>query len=736
MNKLYPPSINGALPAFYSKTIDTKELSNLKNNKYNTDNSNGYFITCQNNATDPSTPSTFNEGKLQPLDPLNPNNKIFYYCGLYISDNTRPQQLAIIYQEDQEKHLELVLFNIDENNKDWDNIEKNKTYNIYFTIDNTIQINQVDEWMRSSSSNTPSSCGIYLEPIQKNEIAEILIPFSMNRSVGKEDIKGFALKIKTIQTNTQICVLEQEKKDIQFLNNQIKFIMPSIHINQIYPGEFLKAQLAYLYGEGDTIENWSIGYYSTVGIIKYTGKPAIEIQNLSTDNNNMFLLDKYIGEYVNSLDSTEKPILHCFSLSVNNVLKETSGWINQNSYSFDTDIIDEEVNYQIKYQVKTLNDLEEEIIYNCVTPSSADPQLKINLHANNNFDNGYVELSFKPDGWIFSSELQNLQKKTITVDSTNLQLNIENTNDDNQIFNEVGDDTLKTGLGSELQRQDIAVNDDLLTIMSQMIWPDSDKTLYLYRTTSGSNDWIKIATIQNLSSYDNAFEWFFKDFTVEQGKEYQYGFKEQVTKNATEDVTIIKKSEPIVADFEDAFLWDGQRQIRIRFNPKISSFKTNRLESKVETIGNRYPFIFRNETVEYKEFPISGLISYLADNAELFMSAAELGIILNQYNERTGTPTSVTNVSYNQSETTDLLSYNIKAERIFKLELLDWLGNGEIKLFKSPTEGNYLVRLMNVSLAPEDRLGRMLHSFSCTAYEVKENTDNNLLKLGFFNNKE
>jgi hypothetical protein len=118
------------------------------------------------------------------------------------------------------------------------------------------------------------------------------------------------------------------------------------------------------------------------------------------------------------------------------------------------------------------------------------------------------------------------------------------------------------------------------------------------------------------------------------------------------------------------------------------------------------------------------------------MSAAELGIILNQYNERTGTPTSVTNVLYNQSETTDLLSYNIKAERIFKLELLDWLGNGEIKLFKSPTEGNYLVRLMNVSLAPEDRLGRMLHSFSCTAYEVKENTDNNLLKLGFFNNKE
>ena len=569
--------------------------------------------------------------------------------------------------------------------------------------------------------------------------ADIIIPYQNNKSVSLEDITGFALKLKKIQTNTEVCVLRVSKEDNNQIDieHQINFIMSSENLEKIHPKEFLKAQLSYLYSEDNdgNIGNDEVGYYSTVGIIKYTGKPTISIQNLSTDDNNvMFLLDEYIGEYTNSLDSTEKPISHCFSLLINNVLKETSGWINQNSYSFDTDIIDENVNYQIKYQVKTLNGLEEEITYNCVTPQSVDPQLKINLNADNNFDNGYVELSFKPDGWVFTSNLQSLNKKIITISNSNsLPLDIEDSPDDtNQVFSNNINNNILEVLNEELELQDIAINDDVLTIMSQMIWPDSDKTLYLYRTTSDSNDWTKIATIQNLSSYNNVFEWSFKDFTIEQGKEYQYGFKEQVT----EDVTIIKKSEPIVADFEDAFLWDGQRQIRIRFNPKVSSFKTNRLESKVETIGNRYPFIFRNETVEYKEFPISGLISYLADNAELFMSAAELGIILNQYNERTGTPTSVANRSYNQSETTDLLSYNIKAERIFKLELLDWLGNGEIKLFKSPTEGNYLVRLMNVSLTPEDRLGRMLHSFSCTAYEVKENTDNNLLKLGFFNNKE
>ena len=728
MDKLYPPSINGTLPAFYAQFHNLSEFK--KNNNSENDfqpPDNSYFITCDNTGA-----ANFTVSPNAQLQLVEDTTDLYCYNGLIIDEAnlTGFQQLAIVEKTSDlgnNNKFELKFIIVLDQQQD---SLKNKRLKIYFTTNRNNYPGK--NWIKSQMSKDSWIC---VEDTVQGYSADIIIPYQNNKSVSLEDITGFALKLKKIQTNTEICVLRASKDNQTDIEHQINFIIPPENLNKIHPQEFLKAQLAYLYSEDNdyNIGNDEVGYYSTIGIIKYTGKPTIQIQNLSTDNNNsMFLLDKYIGEYNNSLDSAEKPIAHCFSLLIGGTLKETSGWINQNNYSFDTDIIDEKTNYQIKYQVKTLNGLEEEIIYNCVTPESADPQLKINLHANNNFDNGYVELSFKPDGWIFSSELQNLQKKTITVDSTNLQLNIENTNDDNQIFNEVGDGTLKTALGSELQRQNIAVNDNLLTIMSQMIWPDSNKTLYLYRTISGSNDWIKIATIQNLSSYNNVFDWSFKDFTIEQGKEYQYGFKEQVT----DDVTIIKKSEPIVADFEDAFLWDGQRQIRIRFNPKVSSFKTNRLESKVETIGNRYPFIFRNETVEYKEFPISGLISYLADNAELFMSAAELGIILNQYNERTGTPTSVTNISYNQSETTDLLSYNIKAERIFKLELLDWLGNGEIKLFKSPTEGNYLVRLMNVSLAPEDRLGRMLHSFSCTAYEVKENTDNNLLKLGFFNNKE
>ncbi|MBO7079424.1 MAG: hypothetical protein J6W64_06405 [Bacilli bacterium] len=75
----------------------------------------------------------------------------------------------------------------------------------------------------------------------------------------------------------------------------------------------------------------------------------------------------------------------------------------------------------------------------------------------------------------------------------------------------------------------------------------------------------------------------------------------------------------------------------------------------------------------------------------------------------------------------------MRAERRFKLKVMDWLGDGKVKLFRSPAEGNYLVRLMNISLSPEDKLGRMIHNFSANAYEVEECTYNNLVKLGFFN---
>ena len=148
--------------------------------------------------------------------------------------------------------------------------------------------------------------------------------------------------------------------------------------------------------------------------------------------------------------------------------------------------------------------------------------------------------------------------------------------------------------------------------------------------------------------------------------------------------------------FEHMFLYDGEKQLKIKFDPKVSSFKTNHLETKTDTIGGKYPMFYRNDIVSYKEFPISGLISYHSDYEKLFMdwetedSKYFYNDILKDFNKAKN---------------------DIVQEHAFKIAVLDWLNNGQPKLFRSPVEGNYIIKLMNVSLSPNDSLGRMLHTF-------------------------
>lgn len=212
-----------------------------------------------------------------------------------------------------------------------------------------------------------------------------------------------------------------------------------------------------------------------------------------------------------------------------------------------------------------------------------------------------------------------------------------------------------------------------------------------------------------------------RDFTIEQGSNYIYALMQ---KNDAGHYSSKIKADVIYADFEDSFLFDGERQLRIRFDPKVSSFKVTVQEAKTDTIGGRYPIIQRNGYTNYKEFPISGLISHLSDPDGYFNQPIAQIKYLDNETVVTDTTDAINGMNY----TTNLNGKNVALERTFKLQVLDWLNNGQPKLFRSPTEGNYLVRLLNISLSPVDTLGRMLHSFSATAYEIDESTPEKLIK--------
>lgn len=527
----------------------------------------------------------------------------------------------------------------------------------------------------------------------ENGAAIMTVPFSLSRAVNPRAIGGLIIKIKTVQSNTLLRELQINNSGLveNMINSGLaKFEWNEINDSSVEIGQYLKVQMAFM------DKNNNIGYFSTVGVTKYTDKPDIYIkdieQNVSPGSATPFKYT-YTGIYKINEDLNERPDSYCFLLyNAYKELVENSGWKVHNSsvnniyqeailpdetsdtYTFETALEPDKI-YYIQYGVRTINNLELfSNLYSVTDVRTLDTQIKnTNLVATNNYDDGYVELKFN----VPSNKLN----KTIPENS---------------------------GEGVSI-------------------------AIYRASKINGFNDW-RLINKFFCTNYATLATWQYKDFAIEQGNIYQYCFRQY---NEAYMYSNRKVSNEVLADFEDMFLWDGHRQLKIKFNPKVTSFKTTQAEQKLETIGGKFPFIFKNSNIGYKEFPISGLISYWSDENQLFINLyQDLGVtaLANySYDYAAGMINFENDIYINQRSITP---QNIAAERKFKLLVLDWLNNGEYKIFKSPAEGNYIVRLMNVSLSPEDKLGRMLHSFTATAYEMAEFTYNNLISLKFLNPAE
>ena len=480
---------------------------------------------------------------------------------------------------------------------------------------------------------------------------ELTVPYEMNKTVGYKDISGFKLKIITVSTNRTVQIIDDNGYNIE--THEAYFNMP---IEKMVVGQFYKVQLAYKDAAGE------VGFYSTIGVVKYSAEPIVSIAGLEAGNINLHQYD-YVGYYEPAKqDPTEAEIYYQFDVyDYNDKLYASSGKKIHNATIEGGDLyrladsFEKQQVYSIRYTVWTLNGLKVSTRrYRLMERQSLDIEIEAELAVDLNYDEGYINVS----------------------------------------------------LLDTAENEQVAEGAFLITRADSL--SDFKQWNELYRFELRN---------QRLKSFS------FKDFTTQQGVEYQYSIQ-QYNDNDLYSNRLLSKV--IKSDFEDCFLYDGDRQLKIRFNPKITSFKNTVLESKVNTIGSKYPFIFRNGNVSYKEFPVGGLISYLSDNENLFLKEYDLDDL-----HRHSTPADDNNIL--DYLPTDLVSDNLTKERLFKLEVLEWLTNGEPKLFRSPTEGNYIVRLLNANMTPEQALGRMLHNFTATAYEVAEFNYNNLIFYRFVN---
>ena len=239
------------------------------------------------------------------------------------------------------------------------------------------------------------------------------------------------------------------------------------------------------------------------------------------------------------------------------------------------------------------------------------------------------------------------------------------------------------------------------------------------RTSSESNFtiWEDVHTESFEENSKLNYTWY--DYTIKSGVYYKY-IAQRRSSIGNRGIAIYAEGEPFMMLFDDMYLTGGDGQLNIRFDPSISSFKRTVSESRTDTIGSKYPYIKRNGYVEYRQFPIGGTITHLMDPSHLITSREEIfRDNLNNYTE------------FNKDKNIRIDDFNDWTyEREFREKVMDFLYANKVRLFRSATEGNILVKIMDINLTPNSTLGRRIYSFTATAYEVDAATIKNYDKYG------
>lgn len=227
---------------------------------------------------------------------------------------------------------------------------------------------------------------------------------------------------------------------------------------------------------------------------------------------------------------------------------------------------------------------------------------------------------------------------------------------------------------------------------------------------------IKKLSIKNkdINDYD-----LFYDYTIESGIWYKYGV--QLVDNDG-NRGILVQTQPVMRNFEYSFLLGKDNvQLKLMFDNTMESYNYQISDAVSETIGGKYPVITRNAATRYRTFPINGLISFWMDENKIFCDKK----VIYEYED-------IINLYNNYNIANNIIQYDYIFEREFRERVLSFLQDGELKLFKSPTEGNIIVRLTDVNCSPDQSLNRMIYSFSATAYEMAESNMENYLKYNFY----
>lgn len=246
----------------------------------------------------------------------------------------------------------------------------------------------------------------------------------------------------------------------------------------------------------------------------------------------------------------------------------------------------------------------------------------------------------------------------------------------------------------------------------------------------------------------------YTDRTVQSGILYKYQIIPLNNRGYRGVPVSFEEDGIIFVDFEHICLVaSDDEQVNVKYDANIGSFQYVVVESKADTLGGKYPFIRRNGDTYYRQFDLEGTITHfnLPDNVKEHL--AENVQINDSYTENDGTDYIDTfqekkkkfvsqndddilqlydNKYYNETNKAALSDYLVEKE--YRDYVISFLYDNKIRLFKSPTEGNILIKLMNVTFTPNQQLDRRIWKFKATAYELNDCTYENICEYKIHDN--
>ena len=274
-----------------------------------------------------------------------------------------------------------------------------------------------------------------------------------------------------------------------------------------------------------------------------------------------------------------------------------------------------------------------------------------------------------------------------------------------------------------------------------------DVTITIVRSNSNTRfkEWEEVYT----ALYHPKDKIIFDDRTIESGVWYKYNFQvidKLGARSRFIDESIYEPS-PLMIVFNDVFLTAGDKQLKITLNNEIGSLSYNLQESKTDTIGSQFPWIRRNGAIKYRTFSLGGLISYLGNNEMILFSNSENSDTNIEYQNNLAEkninglfyskddlfPQEVSELYQSYNLNNGVTNYNdIMLEKVFRDKVIDFLLEDRPVLFRSATEGNILIRLMDLSFSPNTQLKNYIYSFGSTAVEIAECNFDNFHKYNIY----